>query len=77
MDGPYALKAKTGKVIWHQSLGASQRVVFTPTTLAGNVLYLASTDGEGNSIIYALNANIGTTYWHSSGLYHVTPLTVI
>lgn len=77
MDGPYALNAKTGKVIWHQSLGASQSVDFTPSIVAGNVLYLASIDGEGNSILYALNANTGTTYWHSSSIRQVTPLTVV
>lgn len=77
MDGPYALNAETGKVIWHRTLGISPSVDFTASTLLGNVLYLASTDGQGNSILYALNANTGATYWHSSDIRQVTPLSLI
>jgi eukaryotic-like serine/threonine-protein kinase len=77
MDGPYALNAETGKVIWHQTLGSSPSVGFTPSTVIGNVLYLASTDGQGNSTLYALNANTGAIYWHSSSIRQVMPLTVV
>jgi len=77
MDGVYALNAATGNVIWHQSLGAHQNDVFTPSTIIEDVIYLASTDGQGNSIVYALNAHDGTVYWHSGALNQVTPLTVV
>ncbi len=76
LDGPYAFDATTGVEFWHQSLGAGQNVWFTPLAIAGNVVYLARTDGEGNSTIYALNAATGATYWQTSAIWQVTPLVV-
>lgn len=77
MDGVYALNAATGSVTWHQTLGAHQSDVYTPSTIVGDVVYLASTDGHGNSIVCALNAHDGTVYWQSGVLNQVTPLTVV
>jgi outer membrane protein assembly factor BamB len=76
LDGPYAFDATTGVMFWHQALGAGQNVWFTPLAVAGNVVYLARTDGEGNSVIYALNAATGAPYWQTSALWQVTPLAV-
>jgi outer membrane protein assembly factor BamB len=76
LDGPYAFDAMTGVVFWHQALGAGQDVWFTPLVVAGNVVYLGRTDGQGNSVIYALNAATGATYWQTSGIWQVTPLAV-
>jgi len=76
LDGPYAFDATTGIVFWHRPLGAGQNVWFTPLAVAGNVVYLARTDGEGNSVIYALNAATGAPYWQTSALWQVTPLAV-
>ncbi|GER87227.1 hypothetical protein KDW_13890 [Dictyobacter vulcani] len=79
IDGPYALNAATGKVIWHQSLGASQSVEFTPITIVDNVLYFARIGGDGKSTIYAMNAHTGAIYWQGSApeLQYIIPLTVI
>lgn len=76
LDGPYAFDATTGVVFWHQSLGAGQNVWFTPLAVAGIVAYLGRTDGEGNSVIYALNAATGAIYWQTSAIWQVTPLAV-
>ncbi|HEX5546393.1 MAG TPA: PQQ-binding-like beta-propeller repeat protein [Ktedonobacterales bacterium] len=77
LDGPYAFDATTGVVFWHQALGAGQNVWFTPLAVAGNVAYLGRTDGEGNSVIYALNAATGAIYWQTSAIWQVTPLAVV
>ncbi|HKW21089.1 MAG TPA: PQQ-binding-like beta-propeller repeat protein [Ktedonobacterales bacterium] len=74
LDGPYAFDATTGVEFWHQALGAGQNVWFTPLAVAGNVVYLGRTDGEGDSVIYALNAATGATYWQTSAIWQVTPL---
>lgn len=89
LDGPYALDAPTGKVLWHQSFGVSEGTsyshqsfgaspsdLYTPITVAGNIVYLARTDGMGNSVIYALNAATGAIYWRTSAIRQVTPLVV-
>jgi outer membrane protein assembly factor BamB len=75
-DGAYALDDSTGKVIWHKPLENNQSVDFTPATVEGNVVYLARTHGEGNSIIYALNAATGAIYWQTSAIHQVAPLVV-
>jgi len=75
-DGAYALSAQSGAVLWHQLLGANQSMSFIPSTVVDGVDYLASIDGEGNSILYALNAANGEQYWHVSGFPQVSTLTV-
>ncbi|HET8907050.1 MAG TPA: PQQ-binding-like beta-propeller repeat protein, partial [Ktedonobacterales bacterium] len=80
MDAVYALDAATGALRWRQPLdeplGAHQNVWLTPATVAGNVVYLARTDGYGNSVLFALNAATGAIYWHMSPLPQVTPVVV-
>lgn len=80
MDAVYALDAATGALRWRQPLdeplGAHQNVWLTPATVAGNVVYLARTDGYGNSVLFALNAATGAIYWHVSPLSQVTPVVV-
>jgi outer membrane protein assembly factor BamB len=77
MDGAYAVNAMTGNIIWHQLLGSSPGNDFTPSSVLDNVVYLASTDGQGYSTLYALRTKDGTEYWHSSSIRQVTPLTVV
>ncbi len=77
MDGPYAFDAATGKMLWHQSLGMSEYVSFTPMAVVGDVVYLGRTDGgSGESTIYALNATTGAIYWQISGIQPNVPLVV-
>ena len=76
LDGPYAFDAATGGVLWHQSFGASQNVSITPLAVAGDVVYLGRTDGEGHGTIYALNAATGAVYWQISGIQPNVPLVV-
>ena len=71
-DGAYALSTQNGAVLWHQLLGTSQSMSFTPSTVVDGVDYLASIDGEGNSILYALNAANGMQYWHVAGFPQVS-----
>ncbi|GCE24173.1 hypothetical protein KDK_79730 [Dictyobacter kobayashii] len=75
-DGTYALNSMNGKVLWHESLGSSPSVYFVPPVVVSGVVYLASIDGQGRSILYALNASNGTEYWHSNYPYQLEPLTV-
>lgn len=76
MDGAYALGARQGNVLWHVPLGSSQSVDFTPSVVADGVVYLASNDGSGQSILYALNASNGSEYWHTAGIQQMTPAIV-
>lgn len=77
LDGPYAFDATTGRVLWHQSFGASQNVWFSPMVLAENVAYLGRIDGlSGESAIYALNAATGEIYWQISGIQPNVPLVI-
>lgn len=76
-DGAYAISTQTGAVLWHQLLGASQSMSFIPSTVVDGVDYLASIDGSGNSILYALNAANGAQYWHIAGFPQVSTLTIV
>ena len=75
-DGAYALSSADGAVLWHQHLGSSPSVSFTPSVVLDGVVYLASIDGHGRSILYALNASNGTEYWHSHYPHQINPLAV-
>src|SRR5260370_41486280 len=73
-DGAYALSSANGAVLWHQHLGSSPSVSFTPSVVLDGVVYLASIDGHGQSILYALNASDGTEYWHSHYRHQIIQL---
>jgi outer membrane protein assembly factor BamB len=75
-DGAYALSSADGTVLWHQHLGSSPSVSFTPSVVLDGVVYLASIDGHGRSILYALNASNGTEYWHNHYPHQIAPLAV-
>jgi eukaryotic-like serine/threonine-protein kinase len=75
-DGIYALRAGSGNVMWHQSFNADPGVDFTPVTAGNSVVYMGRTDGSGNSVLYSLNASMGTEYWHMGQIPQVTPLTL-
>jgi eukaryotic-like serine/threonine-protein kinase len=77
IDGAYALDRNNGSVLWHKSLGSSQSVDFIPSVVVDGVDYLASTDGHGSSILYALNASTGAEYWHIPNINQISPLTVV
>lgn len=77
IDGVYALNDADGSVIWHKSLGSSQSNVFTSSVVVNGVVYLASINGSGQSVLYALNASNGSEYWQSSYPYQLlTPVAV-
>lgn len=75
-DGAYALSSADGTVLWHKGLGSSPSVTFTPSVVLDGVVYLASIDGSGRSVLYSLNASNGAEYWHSDYPYQIAPLTV-
>lgn len=75
-DGANALSSADGTVLWHQLLGSSPGVSFTPSVVLDGVVYVASIDGHGQSILYALNASNGTEYWHSLYPDQIIPLAV-
>ncbi len=75
-DGAYALSSANGAVLWHQHLGSSPSVSFTPSVVLDGVVYLASIDGHGQSILSALNASDGTEDWHSHYPPQIIPLAV-
>lgn len=76
IDGAYALRSSDGTVIWRKTLGSSQSVDFIPSSIMNNVVYLASIDGQGHSILYGLNASNGDEYWHSNFPYQLAPITI-
>ena len=76
IDGAYALRSDNGGILWHKPLGTSQSVDFLPSVVVDGVDYLASNDGRGNSILYALRATDGAEYWHSANIPQISPLTV-
>ena len=75
-DGAYALSSADGAVLWHQPLWRNPHlgISFTPSVVLDEVVYLASIDGYGRSILYALNASNGTEYWHSHYPHQIIPL---
>lgn len=73
-DGAYALSSTDGTILWHRHMGSSPSVSFTPSVVLDDVVYLASIDGHGRSILYALNASNGTEYWHSHYPHQIIPL---
>ena len=77
-DGAYALNSADGAVLWHRPLWHNPHVgiSFTPSVVLDGVVYLASIDGYGRSILYALNASNGTEYWHSHYPHQINPLAV-
>ncbi len=76
VDGAYALRSDNGRVLWHKPLGADQCGYFLPSVVVDGVDYLACTDGQGNSMLYALDASNGAEYWHSTNIPQISPLTV-
>jgi outer membrane protein assembly factor BamB len=64
-DGPYALSSEDGVVLWHQPLGSSPSVSFTPPVVLDGAVYLARIDGHGRGVLYALNTRNGAEYWHT------------
>jgi outer membrane protein assembly factor BamB len=72
-DGVYAFSALDGKVRWHNSLGASLSNYFTPVTMLNGTMYVAGTDGEGNTTLYALSTTDGSELWHVSGINQMSP----
>jgi len=75
-DEAYARSLADGTVLWHQPLGSSPSVSFTPSVVLDGVVYLASIDGHGRSMLYALAASNGTEYWHSPYPHQIIPLAV-
>lgn len=75
-DEAYALSSADGTVLWHQHLGSSPSVSFTPSVVLDGVVYVASIDGHHRSILYSLNASNGTEYWHSHFPDQIIPLAV-
>ncbi len=75
-DGAYALSLADGTVLWYQRLGSNPSVYFTPSVVLDGVVYLASIDGHGHGMLYALNASEGTEYWHSPYPHQIAPLAV-
>jgi outer membrane protein assembly factor BamB len=75
-DGAYAQSLADGRVLWHQDLGSSSSVYFTPSVIVDGVVYLARIDGHWQSILYALNASNGTEYWHTHYPHQLAPLAV-
>jgi outer membrane protein assembly factor BamB len=75
-DGAYALSSKDGVVLWHQHLGSSPSVSFTPSVVLDGVVYLVSIDGHGQSVLYSLNASNGAEYWHAHYPSSIAPLAV-
>ncbi len=76
IDGAYALSSVDGTVLWHQPLGSSRGVSFTPSVVLDGVVSLASIDGHGRSVLYALDASNGTEYWHTHYPHQIIPLAV-
>ena len=75
-DGAYALSSSDGKLLWHQTLGSNPGTYFIPPIVLDEVVYLASIDGRGRSILYSLAANNGAEYWHCHYPYQLAPLAV-
>jgi outer membrane protein assembly factor BamB len=69
IHGVYALSSVDGTLLWHKDLKWC-----TPSVVVDGVVYLASGDGHGRSILYALNASNGTEYWHSHYPYQISLL---
>jgi eukaryotic-like serine/threonine-protein kinase len=76
IDGAYALSSTDGTLLWHKDLGRNLGNSFTPSLIVDGVVYLASIDGHGRSILYALNASNGTEYWHTHYPRQIAPLAV-
>jgi len=75
-DGVYALSSKDGVILWHQHLGSSPSVSFTPSVVLDSVVYVASIDGHGEGVLYSLNASNGAEYWHAHYPSAIAPLAV-
>ena len=52
-------------------------VYCTPSVIVDGVVYLASSDGRGRGILYALNASNGAEYWHKHYPSSIAPLAVV
>jgi outer membrane protein assembly factor BamB len=63
-DGAYALRSTDGEVLWHQPLGSSPSVSFTPAVVLDGAVYLVRLDKHGG-VLYALDARTGAEYWHT------------
>jgi len=71
IHGVYALSSVDGTLLWHKDLKWC-----TPSVVVDGVVYLASGDGRGRSILYALDASNGVEYWHSHYPYQISLLAV-
>jgi outer membrane protein assembly factor BamB len=71
IDGAYALNSVDGTLLWHKELERC-----SPSVVVDGVVYLASSDGRGRGILYALNASNGAEYWHKHYPSSIAPLAV-
>lgn len=76
-DGVYAINSADGSTLWHQSLGSSPSIYFTPSVVLDEVVLLARIDGHGRSVLYALNASNGMEYWHCDFPLQLAPIAVL
>jgi outer membrane protein assembly factor BamB len=72
----YALSSEDGTVLWHKDLDQSSASFYSTPSVIDGVVYLASTDETGQSILYALNAINGVEYWHNHYFNRIALLTV-
>jgi outer membrane protein assembly factor BamB len=72
-DGAYAVDALTGGIRWHNPLGWDPSTSFGGPTLGNGVLYLVGTNGEGHSVLYALDPASGGVSWRRSDVNALTP----
>jgi outer membrane protein assembly factor BamB len=72
----YALNSEDGTVLWHKDLERSSASFYGTPSVVDGVVYLASTDGPGRSMLYALNASNGAENWHNHYPYKVALLAV-
>lgn len=77
IHGANALSSVDGTLLWHKDLGNKPSFYCTPSIIVDGVVYLASSDGPGASMLYALNASNGAEYWHSHYPSSITPLAVV
>jgi outer membrane protein assembly factor BamB len=61
----YALSSADGTVLWHKDLERSSSSFYGTPSVVDGVVYLASIDESGRSMLYALNASNGVEYWHN------------
>jgi outer membrane protein assembly factor BamB len=72
----YALNSEDGTVLWHKDLERDSASFYgTPSVISG-VVYLASIDESGQSMLYALDANSGVEHWRNHYSYRIALLAI-